>query len=88
MMKEQFFQRVVKIVNSKYITCIIQINTGNSFVSDSPYIHAFDSLNEVHYQIGKTELIKNMEDISYKKNKEEEKELPNGKKLMRIDFIR
>lgn len=81
------FRRVVKIVNPKYVSCIIQINTGDSFVSDSPYIHAFDCLDEVHHQMGKTELIKNMEDIGYEKNKVEEKELPNGKKLVRIDFI-
>ena len=82
------FQRVVKIVNPKFVSCIIQINTGDSFVSDSPYIHAFDCLDEVHHQMGKTELIKSMEDIGYKKNKVEEKELPNGKKFVRIDFIR
>lgn len=51
-------------------------------------IHAFDCLDEVHHQMGKTELIKSMEDIGYKKNKVEEKELPNGKRFVRIDFIR
>lgn len=82
------FQRVVKIVNPKYVSCIIQINTGDSFVSDSPYIHAFDSLDKVHHQMEEAVLINSMEDIGYQKEKTEERELPNGKKLIRVDFVR
>lgn len=80
------FQRVVKIVNPQYISCIIQINTDASFVSDSPYIHVFDCLDAVHHQMDETTLIHCMEEIGYIKEKVEERQLSNGKKLVRIDF--
>ena len=57
------FQKVVKMVSPEYVSCIIQINTGDSFVSDSPYLHAFDCLDEVHHQMEKNELILSMQDI-------------------------
>ena len=82
------FQKVVKMVSPEYISCIIQINTGDSFVSDSPYLHAFDCLDEVHHQMEEDELILSMEDIEYKTERISEKELPNGKKFVRIDFTR
>ena len=82
------FQKVVKMVSPEYISCIIQINTGDSFVSDSPYLHAFDCLDEVHHQMEEDELILSMEDIEYKTERISEKELPNGKKFVRIDFKR
>ena len=52
------FQKAVKIVNPKYVSCIIQINTDESFVSDSPYLHAFDGLECVHQQMEEKELKK------------------------------
>ena len=82
------FQKVVKMVSPEYVSCIIQINTGDSFVSDSPYLHAFDCLDEVHHQMEEDELILSMEDIEYKTERISEKELPNGKKFVRIDFKR
>ena len=80
------FQRVVKLVKPQYISCIIQINLTDSFVSDSPYIHAFDCLDEVHHQMEKDNLINGMQEIDYKMQKVSEKLLPNGKKFVRIDF--
>lgn len=80
------FQRVVKTVNPKYISCIIQINEGESFVSDSPYIHAFDCLDEVHHQMEEKPLISSMDEINYRMLQTSERILPNGKKLVRIDF--
>ena len=80
------FQKVVKMVEPKYISCIIQINEGESFVSDSPYIHAFDCLDEVHHQMEEEPLINSMNKINYQVIKTSQKALPNGKKLMQIDF--
>lgn len=80
------FKRSVKMVGSKYVSCIIQINTDESFVSDSPYLHAFDCLDEVHCQMDETKLIDSMAEIGYIKKLQREKDLPNGKKLVRIDF--
>ena len=82
------FQRIVKLVKPQYVSCIIQINTGASFVSDSPYIHAFDNLEEVHHQMEEALLINSMEAIGYQTEKSEERALPNGKKFIRLDFVR
>lgn len=80
------FQNVVKTVKPKYVSCVIQLNTDASFVSDSPYIHTFDCLEEVHHQMEEIELINYMQMISYKLIMTEEKKLPNGKKFLKIDF--
>lgn len=80
------FQRVVKLVNPQYVSCIIQINTDDSFVSDSPYLHAFDCLDTVHHQMEENELVKCMQEIGYKAEQLQERELPNGKKFVRMDF--
>lgn len=80
------FQRAVKKVDPEYVSCIIQVNTDASFVSDSPYLHAFDRLGEVHHQMYETELTDSMAEIGYTKTLQRENNLPNGKKLLRIDF--
>lgn len=81
------FQNIINSVKPRYVSCIIQINTDKSFVSDSPYLQAFARLDEVHHQIDKTSLINAMNKIGYIKTLIDERELPNGKKLSRIDFI-
>lgn len=80
------FQKAVKIVNPQYVSCIIQINTDESFVSDSPYLHAFDGLECVHHQMEEQELQKSMERIGYQLIQTLEHPLPNGKKLVQLDF--
>lgn len=80
------FQRVIGQVNPKYVSCGIQINTNEEFVSDSPYLHAFDGLNSVHHQMETDELTRAMADIGYKAVSTFEYPLPNGKKLVQADF--
>ncbi len=80
------FQRVVRQVNPLYVSCAIQINTDSSFVSNSPYLHVFDSLDTVHYQIDEQGLLKSMQAIGYGLVYKEEKSLPNGKRLLRLDY--
>lgn len=80
------FQRVIGQVNPKYVSCGIQINTDKEFVSDSPYLHAFDGLNSVHHQMETDELTRSMADIGYKTVLKTEYPLPNGKKLVQADF--
>ena len=36
------FQKAIVQTSPKYVSCIIQINMEDSWVSDSPYLHAFD----------------------------------------------
>ena len=80
-------KKAVEQVQPKYISCIIQINIDDSWVSDSPYIHAFDNLDRVHHQIEESSLIRVLKDIGYEQIKQLENPLPNGKKLVQIDFI-
>lgn len=80
------FKKVVKLVKPKYVSCVIQVNTDNSFVSDSPYLHKFDRLDEVHCQICSEELTDVMREIGYIRGSQTEAALPNGKKLIKTDF--
>lgn len=80
------FQKAVKQVSPQYISAVIQINVDTTFVSDSPYLHIFDRLDEVHHQMEEEVLVKIMEQIGYKKVVQAYEDLPNGKQLVRIDF--
>lgn len=82
------FQTAIRQVDPKYVSCIIQINTEDGWVSDSPYLHLFDGLERIHHQMEERALIKAMSDIDYHPIKTLERPLPNGKKLTRIDFER
>lgn len=82
------FQQVVKSVDPNYVSCIIQINIEDNWVSDSPYLHAFDGLEQVHHQMEEKVLEKSMLEINYHPTKTLEHMLPNGKKLVQIDFER
>lgn len=82
------FQRVVKQVEPDVVSCIIQINTGDSFVSESPYLHAFDCLESVHHQMMEDALTANMNQAGYHLKLTAENDLPNGKKLVRMDYAR
>lgn len=82
------FQKAVKQVNPKYVSCIIQINIEGNWVSDSPYLHVFDGLEQVHHQMEEQALEKAMLEIDYHAIRTLEHMLPNGKKLVQIDFER
>lgn len=81
------FQKAIQHVNPKYVSCIIQINLDDNWVSDSPYLHVFDGLEQVHHQIEEQALEKAMLEIDYHAIKTSEYMLPNGKKLVQIDFF-
>lgn len=80
------FQKVIQTVNPQYISCLIQINTDETFVSDSPYIHVFDNLDNVLHSIEQTALINKLKEIHYSCILQEENALPNGKTFLRLDF--
>ena len=85
---EAFTKAILKS-EAKYVSCIIQINLDEStWVSDSPYLHSFDGLDEVHHQMEEKALMQAMEGIGYEHIKTEEFSLPNGKKLVMLDFER
>ena len=80
------FQKAVKRTDAKYVSCIIQINTDDSFVSESPYLHAFDDIKQVHHQMDEQNLKDSMEAIGYRLIQTLEYLLPNGKKFVQLDF--
>ena len=81
------FSKVIEKIRPRYVSCIIQINTDmKNWVSDSPYLHAFDRLDDIHHQIKGDELCSVMEKIGYKERNRTLKDLPNGKALMRLDY--
>ena len=82
------FKKAVEQVQPKYVSCIIQINTDDNFVSDSPYLHSFDGLEQVHHLIDEISLEQTMLEVDYHIIKTLECLLPNGKKLVQIDFER
>ncbi len=82
------FKKSVLRSGAEYVSCIIQINTDNSWVSDSPYLHVFDGLDTVHHQMDEDALIKSLCEIGYESVKTDEYPLPNGKKLVMLDFER
>ena len=82
------FNEVVKKANPKFISCVIQINETKEFVSDSPYLHVFDGLERVHCQMESDVLTKHMMNIGYTNIETKEYPLPNGKKLVRLDYMK
>ena len=81
------FARAVNIINPEYISCVIQINTDEEmWVSDSPYIHAFDGLDEIHHQMESDVLNEKMNSIGFKLILQDMTELPNSKALVRLDY--
>ena len=83
------FQKAVQKIDPEYVSCVIQINTDTAqWVSDSPYIHAFDKLDEVHHQMEEEALENAMKEIGYSRIHQSSEMLPNGKALVRMDFGR
>ena len=80
------FQRVLRQVAPRYVSCVIQLNTGDGFVSDSPYLHAFDGLSAVHHQMEEAALTAALAAAGYVPAFREERPLPNGKQLLRLDY--
>ena len=80
------FQKIINQIKPLYVSCAIQINADTSFVSDSPYIHAFDQLDNLHHQMSQEILVEAMLSIDYLLMLKNDVLLPNGKKLVRLDF--
>ena len=81
------FQRAVLQTTPRYVSCVIQINTDEEqWVSESPYLRAFDRLDEVHHQMEEKALTAAMEEIGYSLILQKSEPLPNGKALVRLDL--
>ncbi len=84
----EYFKKVVTVTKPVYVSCIIQVNVDDSFVSESPYLHAFDGLVPVHHQMAEQELQNSMNEIDYHLIQVLEHQLPNGKKFVQFDFYK
>jgi hypothetical protein len=83
------FKKGILKTGARYVSCIIQINTDKeSWVSDSPYLHSFDGLDAVHHQMEEQSLVMAMNEIGFDLLKKDAMPLPNGKKLVMLDFER
>ena len=83
------FQKVIRQMAPRYVSCVIQINTDEeNWVSDSPYLHVFDRLDEIHHQMDEKSLSIRMQEIGYKDILQTRTPLPNGKALIRMDFLK
>ena len=80
------FLRAVAAVEPEYVSCLIQINEGGGFVSDSPYLHAFDGLERVYHHVDEAGLTAALTGAGFGLTDREEYPLPNGKKLLRLDY--
>ncbi len=81
------FREVVRKIDPEFVSAVIQINTDeNAWVSDSPYLHAFDGLDEVHHQMEDGAMTECMKAAGFEKILTEQEDLPNGKALLRLDY--
>lgn len=76
----------IKQIGPVYLSSVIQADEGELFVSDSPYMKAFDGLESIHHQIDRDELINAMGKQGYINIFEGTEDLPNNKRLIRLDF--
>ena len=81
------FRNAVNKIAPEYVSCVIQINTDvNAWVSDSPYLHAFDRLDEVHHQMEEKALTECLKEAGFSAAVSETVDLPNGKAFVRLDY--
>lgn len=81
------FRQVIRQADPSWVSCVIQINTDTAaWVSDSPYLHDFDRLDEVHHQMEEKALTEAMKAIGYEEALRKALPLPNGKQLVRLDY--
>lgn len=70
----------------RYVSCVIQQNLGEQFVSQSPYTHVFDEIGALHSDIDEQSLVAAMEENGYDCILQKIVPLPNAKQFVRIDF--
>ena len=83
------FQNAIRQAEPLYVSCVIQINTDEgAWVSKSPYIHLFDGLDDIHHQMEEGALTTAMNETGYSRILQNSVNLPNGKALARLDYIK
>ncbi len=70
----------------RYVSCVIQQNLGEQFVSQSPYTHVFDEIGALHSDIDEHALSAAMQQIGYDCVLRATIPLPNAKQFVRLDY--
>lgn len=80
------FRKAIARIGPRFVSCGIIENGVLNVVSDSPFTGAFDRLDEVYCRTEESALTRSMDEIGYTLILREEINLPNGKKLVRLDY--
>lgn len=75
-------------MSPRYVSCVIQIDPTENFISETPYSAKLSVLDSVHSSVDSEELISAMRSHGYEKKSASMTDLPNGKLFMRLDFYR
>lgn len=81
------FLNVLRRVRPRYVSCVLQLNSAEAWVSESPYTRVFDRLEAVHHTVEPQGLRAAMASAGWRMVYEEESLLPDGKRLARLDFV-
>lgn len=68
------------------LSCVIQKNMHNSFVSHSEYTAALEPLSGIHHDIDANELTYSLANMGFLLQATFYYDLPNGKEFIRLDF--
>ena len=82
------FRQAVGQTEPEIVSCAVQLNLPGRRVSGSPYLHVSDGLDAIHCQMEKGALAESLACLGYRPILRREWPLPNGKKLLRLDFGR
>lgn len=82
------FSEAIKNINPEYISCAIQVNKSEDFISQSPYLHTFDKLSTVYNKIDELGVVTALKQLNYNFIYKKKYELPNFKSLLQLDFIK
>lgn len=80
------FAIAVDTISPRYVSCVIQIDPADSFVSESPFTHKLEILDDVHEAVNPEKLTAELGNIGYSDVARHSLTLPNGKILLRIDY--
>ena len=81
------FCSAIKSIHPKIVSCVIQRDPADSFVSETPYAARLVMLDSVHSSIDRDILIANLGNIGYMLQDEEIELLSNKKELIMLTFI-
>lgn len=87
--EEKFISMIDKNkINISVVSCVIQKNNNHSFVSKSELTSHFEPITAIHHDINENKLKNLFCIIGFKSSKYKEYLLPNGKKFIRMDFVK